>query len=142
MISTNTSVTYPLHSLPPLSTHLPNVVPMHSIASPSTTNAVVTPPSTSADIPCDNQSTLCRSKKPQFSYIALITAALRSAPRGRLTLLEITAFLKRRWPFFRDPRYTGWKNSLRHNLSLNNCFVKVSCYIKSLTFFNIKLSIC
>ena len=66
-----------------------------------------------------------RSEKPQFSYIALITAALKSSPRGRLTLLEITDFLKRRWAFFRDPQYTGWKNSLRHNLSLNNCFVKV-----------------
>ena len=76
-----------------------------------------------------------RSEKPQFSYIALITSALKSSQHGRLTLLEITDYLKKHFAFFRDPLYTGWKNSLRHNLSLNNCFVKVFIHLFIITIY-------
>ncbi|KAK7889850.1 hypothetical protein WMY93_025410 [Mugilogobius chulae] len=40
-----------------------------------------------------------RRPKPPYSYIALIAMAIRD--------------------------YTGWRNSVRHNLSLNDCFLKV-----------------
>ena len=62
--------------------------------------------------------------KPPFSYIALIAMAIRDSPRNMATLAEINSYLSERFEFFRGP-YTGWRNSIRHNLSLNECFIKV-----------------
>lgn len=64
-----------------------------------------------------------RLEKPPFSYIALIVMAIQSSPTKQLTLNEIYQYLQQRFAFFRG-EYTGWKNSVRHNLSLNDCFIK------------------
>jgi hypothetical protein len=50
--------------------------------------------------------------------------AIRDSPDGKATLGDINEYLVRRFPFFQQ-EYQGWKNSIRHNLSLNDCFVKV-----------------
>ncbi|KAF2348013.1 Fork head domain [Trinorchestia longiramus] len=65
-----------------------------------------------------------RQEKPPYSYIALIVMAIQSSPQRRLTLSEIYSFLQQRFSFFRGS-YMGWKNSVRHNLSLNECFIKL-----------------
>ena len=62
--------------------------------------------------------------KPPQSYIALIATAILNSPKKRLTLSEISDYLVQKYEFFRGS-YQGWKNSVRHNLSFNKCFVKI-----------------
>ena len=62
--------------------------------------------------------------KPPHSYIALIATAILNSPGKKLTLTEINEYLVQHYAFFRGP-YQGWKNSVRHNLSFNKCFVKI-----------------
>ncbi|MCL4163404.1 UNVERIFIED_CONTAM: hypothetical protein GTU68_059905, partial [Idotea baltica] len=50
--------------------------------------------------------------------------AIQSNMSKRCTLSEIYQFLQEKFAFFRGT-YTGWKNSVRHNLSLNECFIKL-----------------
>ncbi|XP_029463096.1 forkhead box protein O4 [Rhinatrema bivittatum] len=63
------------------------------------------------------------------SYAELISQAIESSPDKRLTLAQIYDWMVKSVPYFKDKgdsnSSAGWKNSIRHNLSLHNKFIKV-----------------
>lgn len=62
-------------------------------------------------------------RKPDASYIELIAKAIMESPGQKLRLQDIYDTLEKKYPYFQvaDP---GWRNSIRHNLSLHECFYK------------------
>ncbi|XP_030069776.1 forkhead box protein N3 isoform X1 [Microcaecilia unicolor] len=82
-----------------------------------------TPPSPAhSDMPYDaKQNPNC---KPPYSFSCLIFMAIEDSPTKRLPVKDIYNWILEHFPYFANAP-TGWKNSVRHNLSLNKCFKKV-----------------
>lgn len=64
------------------------------------------------------------NRKPPYSFSCLIFMAIEDAPNKRLPVKDIYGWILEHFPYFANAP-TGWKNSVRHNLSLNKCFKKV-----------------
>ncbi|XP_075237850.1 uncharacterized protein LOC142334068 [Lycorma delicatula] len=82
-------------------------------------------PSRTTTSTTSSSSLSSRDGKPPYSYASLIRLAISNAPQGKMTLSEIYQYIIQTFPYYRDAN-TGWKNSIRHNLSLNKCFTKVA----------------
>ncbi|NXH18172.1 FOXM1 protein, partial [Bucco capensis] len=64
------------------------------------------------------------SKRPPYSYMAMIQFAINSTEKKRMTLKDIYSWIEDNFPYFKYVAKPGWKNSIRHNLSLHDVFVR------------------
>ncbi|XP_054156383.1 forkhead box protein O-like [Oppia nitens] len=75
------------------------------------------------------KNTSRRNAWGNMSYADLITQAVNGSPDKRLTLSQIYDWMVQNVPYFKDKgdsnSSAGWKNSIRHNLSLHNRFMRV-----------------
>uniref|UniRef100_A0A8C5EKQ8 Fork-head domain-containing protein n=1 Tax=Gouania willdenowi TaxID=441366 RepID=A0A8C5EKQ8_GOUWI len=65
-----------------------------------------------------------RYPKPPYTYLAMIAMVIQRSAEKKLTLSEILKEVSTLFPFFKG-NYKGWRDSVRHNLSSYDCFVKV-----------------
>lgn len=63
-------------------------------------------------------------QKPSMSFSQLIREVIQKSPHHRLLLHEIYDSIQRDYPYFKGAG-EGWKNSVRHNLSINSQFCKI-----------------
>ncbi len=64
------------------------------------------------------------TEKPHVSFSMMIREAIVNSKDKRLLLNEIYDAIAINYPFFQNAG-EGWKNSIRHNLSINPIFIKV-----------------
>ncbi|XP_053097378.1 forkhead box protein O1-B [Pangasianodon hypophthalmus] len=108
--------------------HQVQVQPLSSSSSSTSSSSSSTSSSSSSS--AQRKSSSCRRNAwGNMSYADLITQAIESSPERRLTLAQIYEWMVKSVPYFKDKgdsnSSAGWKNSIRHNLSLHSRFVRV-----------------
>ncbi|XP_078529860.1 forkhead box protein M1 isoform X2 [Lissotriton helveticus] len=91
-------------------------------------------------LPCGSSFTSWQesiSERPPYSYMAMIQFAINSTDRKRMTLKEIYTWIEDHFPYFKHVAKPGWKNSIRHNLSLHDMFVRETSANGKISFWTI-----
>ncbi|KAF3705231.1 Forkhead box protein M1 INS-1 winged helix Winged-helix factor from INS-1 cells [Channa argus] len=78
------------------------------------------------------------SERPPYSYMAMIQFAINSRKNRRMTLKEIYTWIEDHFPYFREVAKPGWKNSIRHNLSLHDMFIRETSPDGKVSFWTIR----
>lgn len=112
-----------IHVLPQQQHQQPPASPLPSPVG-SSNGSKLSPPKAKhpTNVPYDPQVHV--HSKPPFSFSSLIFMAIENCQQKALPVKEIYAWIVQHFPYFKTAP-TGWKNSVRHNLSLNKCFQKV-----------------
>lgn len=71
-----------------------------------------------------SSSSAASVSKPPKPYLEIIADAILSAQVKAMQLHEIYNYMENKFPYFARNVNKSWRNSVRHNLSLNECFVK------------------
>lgn len=79
--------------------------------------------------------------RPPYSYSCLTFLAIESSQRKRLSVKEIYSWVISHFPYYRSVPSGSWKNSIRHNLSLNQSFCKVDKNLLAMRDFSGKGSL-
>ncbi|TKS90542.1 Forkhead box protein M1 [Collichthys lucidus] len=78
------------------------------------------------------------SERPPYSYMAMIQFAINSRNNRRMALKEIYMWIEDHFPYFREVAKPGWKNSIRHNLSLHDMFIRETSPDGKISFWTIR----
>jgi hypothetical protein len=71
-----------------------------------------------------SSSTSVTPTKPSKPYLEIIADAILSCKVKMMQLHEIYHYMESKYEYFIKNVNKSWRNSVRHNLSLNECFVK------------------
>uniref|UniRef100_A0AAY5KW56 Fork-head domain-containing protein n=1 Tax=Esox lucius TaxID=8010 RepID=A0AAY5KW56_ESOLU len=106
----------PPFSSPPLqaSSTLPVSLPLSPLSIPAS------PDSPSPTHPLSSPS------KPPYSFSSLIFMAIEDSPDKRLPVKGIYEWIVNSFPYY-SAAPAGWRNSVRHNLSLSKSFRRIHC---------------
>ncbi|XP_058046512.1 forkhead box protein M1 [Ahaetulla prasina] len=77
------------------------------------------------------------SERPPYSYMAMIQFAINSTEKKRMMLKDIYGWIEDHFPYFKHVAKPGWKNSVRHNLSLHDMFVRETSANGKIAFWTI-----
>lgn len=81
------------------------------------------------------------AQRPPYSFSCLTFLAIESSQRKRLSVKEIYAWVTINFPYYRSVPSGSWKNSIRHNLAMNQCFCKVDKNLLAMRDFSGKGSL-
>ncbi|XP_054085837.1 forkhead box protein I3-like [Zeugodacus cucurbitae] len=97
------------------------------LAGPDGTNPALTPPPSDGSLSPNTSMSSNEENhgsRPNLTYSALVTMAIRSSHEGKLTLNAIQNWISDKFPFYRKDEQ-GWQNQIRQTLSTNSYFLKV-----------------
>ncbi|XP_055010046.1 forkhead box protein M1 isoform X2 [Boleophthalmus pectinirostris] len=94
----------------------------------------------SCNTQADSEVSLKQSlpERPPYSYMAMIQFAINSKQSRKMTLKEIYMWIEDHFPYFKEGAKPGWKNSIRHNLSLHDMFIRETSTDGKVSFWTIR----